>query len=1205
MIISSVHRWILFFALCLINNTCYSVASKSVDLQLRWTPSFQFAGFYAAQQQNLYQQNGLQVSIHSGFNEDGEFVSPIDSVRSGEAVFGVDDLHLLEAIDDGAELVILAPIMQHTAAALVTTADNPIHKIHDLVGKTLKTGNNHHLVNELKVLLAAHQISQNDIKFKYGDLSLSDLDSGDADVLLTYGVNAEFNTIRQQFPISVTYLSDIGSAFYGNVLFTHQSTINKYPDKVREFLEASIQGWQYALTHEQQLIDYIGLLDNHKVAVENRDAYNLHYAQQMKKYMQWPDVAVGSSSTNRWHQIYNDLQNNNLLNRQWNIEDYLYSPKLSVQKWGVYIIICIIFVLAIYMAIQFHFLNEYRYVFVIGLLVIAVLYILTEYNMRQRYGEILRYEALQTAQDLNTDLANRLNNNVILLKNLATYIAFNPSLSDAEFSAFCGEVFEQGESLINLAAAPDLIIKMVYPLHGNEAILNVDYRNVKSQNKLVMRALTEQKTVFSNPLQLIQGGRGLVIRQGVMTSQTHDPWGVVAAVVDINQMFKQVGVFEASKRFNIVIKSNDNQQVNYVVYGNPYNDKHGDSLSVAMNVIDNKWNLHISPIDGWTLASEQIWLFRLLAVLFVLIWFFRVQFLLRRKQYRNLIQQEVKTHETLLHEVGAIAKIAAWRVNEKGDILQWTAKGNDIIGHYVPHKITHVDDFWQLFNNELTESFKTDIIKAGLYGEGFDVEVPYHDDEGQRRWLRVVSAQTIDTAHGKEIIGAIQDITEYKDISELIQYQATHDNLTGLYNRSAFVQQTKECLKLAEKNNAMVALIFIDLDNFKNINDSLGHGCGDQVLAEFANIIKTLSDHRDVLSRYSGDEFVILTSNTAYGLLKSKVNTLLENLNQPLSIQGQSIFISASIGVSVYPDHAISASDLMVCADLAMYEAKKRGKNNACIFNADMQKHAQRQIYLKNTLQLSVESNSIEVYYQPIINTDNNKVIKIEALMRCPDPEGGFFNTEELIQICEETSTIFEIDIAVIKQVFTDLDLIKAQCNQTELGISLNVSPNIFSCQTHLLSEWLYWLYQLAAKISITLEITERALLNNSSTTLSVFDDFKERGIDIAIDDFGVGYSSLSTLVDFPITMIKIDRSFIDKLEENDFQYRQIISSVVNLAGKLKLEVIAEGVETVYQVNELKHYGCHNLQGYYFSKPLDKQAVIDFINNPQWLNRDS
>ncbi|KAA3640644.1 MAG: hypothetical protein DWP95_08255, partial [Proteobacteria bacterium] len=606
-------------------------ANQSVSLQLRWSPSFQFAGFYAAQSQKYYQQQGIQVSVKSGFNEYEELVSPIEEVMTGRADFGVDDLQLLDTIDDGGQLVILAPIMQKSATALVTTATNPITKIHDLMGKTIKVPKDNHLIKELKVLLNAHQISLDEVHFIFGPISVTDLHSPNIDVLLTYGANVEFNARLHNLQVSVIHLSDLGSSFFGNVLFTHQSVINEQPELVNRFLQASLAGWQYALTHELQIIEQLSQLNNHLVPRNDRVKYNQAYAASMQQYMQWPQVTVGHSPRSRWHQIFNDLYNSNLMKGGWNIDDYLYSPHISIRQWGLYFIMLVTGVVVLFIVVRFNSLQEYRHVFVIGLVIILLLYALIEYNICQRHEQTLRFKTLQSAQDLNTSLGNYINNDVILVKNLAAYIAVNPSLDKAEFLAFCAEIFEQGEALINLAAAPNLIIKMIYPITGNEAALGMDYRRVPSQKALVFQALNERKTVFSNPMQLIQGGRGVFIRQAVYTSQSDEPWGVVTATVDINDLFAKAGIFSKADQFNMVLETKDLNDQTYTIYGNPYYIKHSSALTVPMNITDNQWQLYISPVEGWSLGTMQLWLLRLIGVLFIAVWFFRVRFLLKRK----------------------------------------------------------------------------------------------------------------------------------------------------------------------------------------------------------------------------------------------------------------------------------------------------------------------------------------------------------------------------------------------------------------------------------------------------------------------------------------------------------------------------------------------------------------------------------------------
>jgi Predicted periplasmic ligand-binding sensor domain len=535
---------LIFF--CVLPQSISLANDQTVNLQLRWVPSFQFAGFYAAQSQNFYQNEGIQVSIQSGFNEYIQLISPIEEVMTGRADFGVDDIQLLNTIDEGGQLVILAPIMQQSATALVTNKGSRVVRIHDLIGKTIKTPADNHLLNELKVLLNAHKINLDQVQFIQGPVRFDDLNSPEIDVLLTYGANAEFYAQTQHLKIDVSYLSDLGSAFYGNVLFTHQSMISEHPKIVDRFLQASIRGWHYALSHEQQIIDELSTLNNHLVPKSDRQLYNTMYAQSMKGYMQWPDVNMGESSISRWHQIYNDLFNGGLIKGGWNVDDYLYSSQKNSRQWRLYFIILVTLTILGFVIVRFNSLQEYRHVFLIGLVIILLMYVSTEYNMSQSHKQSLRYEALQTAQDLTTSLGNYLNNDVILVKNLAAYISINPDLEAQEFLAFCTEIFEQGESLINLAAAPDLIIKMICPVAGNEVVLGADYRQLPAQKTLVFQALQERKTVFSHPMQLIQGGRGFFIRQGVYTSNTEQPWGVVTATVDINKILQKSGVFESA-----------------------------------------------------------------------------------------------------------------------------------------------------------------------------------------------------------------------------------------------------------------------------------------------------------------------------------------------------------------------------------------------------------------------------------------------------------------------------------------------------------------------------------------------------------------------------------------------------------------------------------------------------------------------------------
>lgn len=1045
-------------------------------------------------------------------------------------------------------------------------------------------------------------IQKTDVEIDVGPTAIEALVNDEVDVLLTYGVSVEFSAIRMNQPIELTYLKDLGGEFYGDVLFTHQSVIDEHPEMVADFLTTSLTGWRYAFTHVDEAVAFISGLSNQQVAPDERQLFNHFYAKAMIDYVQWPDTALGHSEQQRWYRIYNQLQNSGLLKREFNIDDYIYRPQLPFQKWSNFLLKTVVFLIFILIIVQFYLLQEYRHVFIIGTVLLLALYVLLEQNIRQKHSQQLKFDALEAAQKINATLANEINRNVLLLKNLSAFIAVKPNLSPREFQNYCAEIFDQGAALINLAAAPGLVIKMVYPLLENKSTLGVDYLQIESQIDNVLQAAKWPKTIISNPVQLIQGGRGVIIRQGVFQPDSKESWGIVSAVIDLDLLFQETGVWDFDDRFRLIINSHDDDNEPYVIYGNSYFSQLYLPIILKMDLIDQVWDIHITPKQGWDFSVARLWFYRLVLAVILLIWFFRVQSLLHRKQQRIKTQQKLHDHETLLQEVGTVARMAAWRVNEQGDILQWTAKSKDVLGHSFPTDLKHINEFWDFFPSEYSDAYKTDIIEASLAGKGFDIEIPYHDEDNKIHWLRMVSDQTLDTENGKEVIGVLQNITDYKEINELIKFQATHDNLTGLLNRSAFSHQAEQWLQLAEEKNLMAALIFIDLDNFKNINDSLGHAIGDTVLIRFSRIIEQCLDENDVLARYSGDEFVILTVNTGYAVLKQKNELLLKQLTRSIDVEGRHLFVSASLGVSVFPDHADNAADLVAKADLAMYAAKARGKSNYCFYNVEMQADAQLEMQLKHDVKQAIKDRSIQVYYQPIVNLSNGEVSKIEALMRCHDASGGFYNTEKLIEVSEQSNLIVEVDIAVLRQIIIDLQRINVGINKA-IEISINVSAHTFKCQSQLFNEWQDLIYQVAENTAVTLEITERSLMDRSTKTMEIIRALTTKGISIAIDDFGVGFSSLSVLLDYPISTLKIDRSFVSLLGTGHNKHKQIINAIIKLAKTLDFKVVAEGVETDQQVRQLLEFGCNYQQGYYFSEAVAVDKLIEVVNNPHFKPR--
>lgn len=444
-------------------------------------------------------------------------------------------------------------------------------------------------------------------------------------------------------------------------------------------------------------------------------------------------------------------------------------------------------------------------------------------------------------------------------------------------------------------------------------------------------------------------------------------------------------------------------------------------------------------------------------------------------------------------------------------------------------------------------------------------------------------------------VGLFSDITEKKQSEELIWQQANFDFLTGLPNRNmAYVQLDAE-LKKAYREGQKLALLFIDLDRFKEVNDSLGHEIGDVLLKEVAQRMRHCVRESDVIARLGGDEFVIILS----GLNEiSKVSliaeTILEKLTSPFLLSNELIHISASIGITIYPDDAQDSSTLLKNADQAMYVAKRQGRNSFQYFLPELQESANIRLRLANDMHGALSRNEFQVYFQPIVELASGKICKAEALLRWQHPTLGLISPEIFIPIAEETGQINKIGDWVFQRAAILSANIREHFEQ-DFQISVNKSPVQFRQSTQSCRNFLDF---LASKKypgqSIAVEITEGLLMEAREEITAQLLDLRDQGIQVSLDDFGTGYSSLSYLQKFDIDYIKIDKSFIANLTDNPSDIT-LCEAMIVMAHKLEIKVIAEGVETPEQLFMLQNISCDYGQGYLWSKPLPEIEFEKFI----------
>jgi diguanylate cyclase (GGDEF)-like protein/PAS domain S-box-containing protein len=472
---------------------------------------------------------------------------------------------------------------------------------------------------------------------------------------------------------------------------------------------------------------------------------------------------------------------------------------------------------------------------------------------------------------------------------------------------------------------------------------------------------------------------------------------------------------------------------------------------------------------------------------------------------------------------------------------------------------------------------------------------------GEIRWVQDRALPFSCVEGGENLfIGIIIDITERKKIEEQMIYAANHDDLTGLPNRKYFNKKLQIALEKAEINQSNLAILFIDLDQFKMINDTLGHNIGDFLLKQVGTRINSCINESGVVARQAGDEFIILIEDVSPVEIEAIAENILRSLDFPFMLNGNEVFITTSIGISIYPQHGTNPEALIKNADAAMYEVKYNGKNHFKYYSFEIEKSIKRRMIIINGIRKALENDEFELFYQPKIEISSNNVIGVEVLLRWNHPLYGLIPPCEFIPIAEETGIIIQIGEWVLQtackqyKVWEDLGI-------APLTLCINVSPSQF-LDPHLVKKISDVIQECNMNPqNLDLEITESVAMYNLEEAVKKLNQLRDIGIKLALDDFGTGFSSLNYLQRFPIDQLKIDRSFIKNVTINS-QTAALVKSIISFAHGLNLIVIAEGVETAEQLEFIRSHHCDVGQGYYFSRPVPSQTVQNILKNG-WENK--
>jgi diguanylate cyclase (GGDEF)-like protein/PAS domain S-box-containing protein len=561
-----------------------------------------------------------------------------------------------------------------------------------------------------------------------------------------------------------------------------------------------------------------------------------------------------------------------------------------------------------------------------------------------------------------------------------------------------------------------------------------------------------------------------------------------------------------------------------------------------------------------------------------------------RKRVESAIRQSEKRYRLLFERNLA----GVFRTTLAGRVLECNQAAASMFGYDSPEEVLALPVANLYDTASDTEAFLT---KLKSEKSVTNHEMRFRRKNGDSAWA-MLNVSLIDDGSGiaNIIDGTLIDITQRKVAEERVQSLAYHDPLTGLPNRTLLRDRLSKALSTARRQNHKVALLFLDLDRFKKVNDSLGHSVGDLLLQDIAGRLKSVARDQDTIARLGGDEFLIVLTNIKDipGAVVA-AERFMDAMTAEFVLQGHSLNMSCSLGISIFPEHGADSETLIKNADAAMYSAKEGGRNNFQFFTAEMNAEAVKRLTLENGLRLSLDKKELFLVYQPQMDIATGKITGLEALLRWQHPELGLVPPDQFIGIAENTGMILPIGEWVLRTACSQARKWKDE-GLLAVTMAVNVSAIQFRqegfCQLirRMLNET-----GLAPQY-LELELTESLLLSSGDVTFAVLKELKNLGLKLAIDDFGTGYSSLSYLKQFPVSKLKIDRSFVRDVA-TDPDDAAITTAIISMAKSLNLKVIAEGVENEAQMSFLRARQCDEIQGYYFSKPLLAEEVVDKLRS--------
>ncbi|MCB1460864.1 MAG: EAL domain-containing protein [Nitratireductor sp.] len=870
-----------------------------------------------------------------------------------------------------------------------------------------------------------------------------------------------------------------------------------------------------------------------------------------------------------------------------------------------------------------------NYAVLIALLVSLAGGVFAEYQNRVVEHQRARTSVGETLGLVRAKLEGNINANIQLVRGLVAVIASQPDIDQHHFARIASSLIGPHSQLRNIAAAPDLVIRLMYPTAGNEKAIGLDYRTNETQREAALRAVKARNMVLAGPVDLLQGGQGFVCRFPVFVNDSQgEPvlWGLVSAVVDVERLYRESGLLDPDLPIRITIAGRDSTGGKGEVFFGSGDIFDEEPVVTEVALPSGSWQLAATPIDGWTDISPNAWRFRAVIFLAGLLIVLPVAIAGRLYDQRQENIRELRLRRDQLHKLSQRLKLAletsqigVWELNLVTGEMYWDDRMVELYGLMKDTPTNEYDVWARALHPEdrkrAEEEFKHAIETGGTYASEFRVVL----GDGTTRWIRAIGAVREGDALGESgpryIVGVNWDVSsdvamktnllaakrnaevrnhELEDARAQMEHISLHDSLTGLPNR-------RYLDKILDNGTAVnvTALLHIDLDRFKHINDTLGHAAGDHMLVHSASILKKNTRDGDFVARIGGDEFVIATTSPIdEEKLEEMAERIISMMRQPVSFGNHECRYGVSIGIAIadLQDNDYGKR-LLIDADIALYRAKRNGRNRFEFFSTALKAEIIHNKRVADDILSGLERREFVPYFQPQFDAQTLELAGVEALARWNHPRNGVLTPADFLKTADELNVVPLIDRTILEQtLWHDMRWKSAGIDVSR--ISVNVSAGRLY-DTGLI-ETLDGLDIKPGRLSF--ELLESIFLDEGNDVIAEnFKRLKKLGIDIEIDDFGTGYASIISLINLRPTRLKIDRRLVAPVAKSESQ-RRLVSSIIEIGQSLGIKVVAEGVETMEQAAYLRDLGCDVLQGYAFARPMPSGHLMEFIRERRWLD---